>query len=184
MTQHIDTRVHTLALAVSLALAASAASAASRTAPLQPVKLTEERCSGGTCEDGYPLLFRIQSRGERDATAHDSEAERSANVEFDTSGAVSMTAPGVARITGQFRVDLPGGGMAWATEDPQQGRPVMNVRAGSTVPLLDGRFAPSTDDVAALAGPVLRHRMALSFMARADGLSTAGVIDNLCRSLL
>ena len=50
--------------------------------------------------------------------------------------------------------------------------------------LLDGRFAPSSDDVAALAGPVLRHRMALSFTARADGLSTAGVIDGLCRKLL
>jgi MoxR-like ATPase len=50
--------------------------------------------------------------------------------------------------------------------------------------LLDGRFAPSTDDVAALAAPVLRHRMALSFGARADGLSTAGVIDGLCRKLL
>src|SRR5205807_2608078 len=35
--------------------------------------------------------------------------------------------------------------------------------------LLDGRFAPSIDDVAALAQPVLRHRMALSFSARAAG---------------
>jgi len=50
--------------------------------------------------------------------------------------------------------------------------------------LLDGRFAPSTDDVAALAAPVLRHRMALSFTARSDGLSTAAVIENLCRKLL
>ncbi|MBV9550640.1 MAG: MoxR family ATPase [Alphaproteobacteria bacterium] len=50
--------------------------------------------------------------------------------------------------------------------------------------LLDGRFSPSTDDVAALAAPVLRHRMALSFTARADGLSTAGVIADLCQSLL
>jgi MoxR-like ATPase len=50
--------------------------------------------------------------------------------------------------------------------------------------LLDGRFAPSTDDVVALAAPVLRHRMALSFTARAEGHTTAGVIDNLCRSLL
>jgi MoxR-like ATPase len=50
--------------------------------------------------------------------------------------------------------------------------------------LLDGRFAPSTDDVAALAAPVLRHRMALSFTARAEGLTTAGVIERLCRGLL
>ena len=40
--------------------------------------------------------------------------------------------------------------------------------------LLDGRLAPSVDDVAALARPVLRHRMALSFSARADGIVLAG----------
>jgi MoxR-like ATPase len=49
--------------------------------------------------------------------------------------------------------------------------------------LLDGRLAPSTDDVVALAGPVLRHRMALNFSARAEGATTAGVIERLCASL-
>jgi MoxR-like ATPase len=50
--------------------------------------------------------------------------------------------------------------------------------------LIDGRLAPSTDDVAALAQPVLRHRMALSFSARAEGLTVSHVIDRLCRELL
>jgi MoxR-like ATPase len=50
--------------------------------------------------------------------------------------------------------------------------------------LLDGRLAPSGDDIAALAGPVLRHRMALTFTARAEGATTAGVIERLCNSLL
>jgi MoxR-like ATPase len=45
--------------------------------------------------------------------------------------------------------------------------------------LLDGRLAPSIDDVAALAHPVLRHRMALSFSARADGVVISEVIDRL-----
>ena len=45
--------------------------------------------------------------------------------------------------------------------------------------LLDGRLAPSVDDVMALAGPVLKHRMALSFTARADGRSLSDVIDRL-----
>ena len=35
--------------------------------------------------------------------------------------------------------------------------------------LLDGRFAPSVDDVLELAEPVLKHRMALTFAARAEG---------------
>jgi MoxR-like ATPase len=50
--------------------------------------------------------------------------------------------------------------------------------------LLDGRFAPSVDDVAALAHPVLRHRMALNFTARAEGMAIGDVIDRLARSLL
>jgi MoxR-like ATPase len=45
--------------------------------------------------------------------------------------------------------------------------------------LIDGRLAPSLDDVADLAEPVLKHRMALSFAARADGLTIAEVIAEL-----
>jgi MoxR-like ATPase len=46
--------------------------------------------------------------------------------------------------------------------------------------LLDGRLAPSVDDVLALAGPVLRHRMALNFAARAEGITVDDVIGRLC----
>ena len=45
--------------------------------------------------------------------------------------------------------------------------------------LLDGRLAPSAADVAALARPVLIHRMALTFAARARGESLGGVIDRV-----
>ncbi|WP_198377664.1 AAA family ATPase [Neoroseomonas rubea] len=49
--------------------------------------------------------------------------------------------------------------------------------------LLDGRLAPSVDDVIALAEPVLRHRMALTFAARADGIHLSEVIDALKESI-
>lgn len=45
--------------------------------------------------------------------------------------------------------------------------------------LLDGRLAPSVEDVAALAQPVLGHRMALSFAARAEGAVLEQVIDEV-----
>jgi MoxR-like ATPase len=45
--------------------------------------------------------------------------------------------------------------------------------------LLDGRLAPSIDDVIAMAEPVLKHRMALTFAARADGETLGGVIAKL-----
>jgi len=45
--------------------------------------------------------------------------------------------------------------------------------------LLDGRLSPSLEDIAALARPVLRHRMALTFSARADGVTLDGIIAGL-----
>jgi MoxR-like ATPase len=49
--------------------------------------------------------------------------------------------------------------------------------------LLDGRFAPSVDDVVALAEPVLKHRMALTFAARAEGRTVSGIIEQLAGRL-
>ena len=45
--------------------------------------------------------------------------------------------------------------------------------------LIDGRFSPSIDDVLALAPPVLRHRMAVSFAGRAGGVTVARVIEQI-----
>ncbi len=45
--------------------------------------------------------------------------------------------------------------------------------------LLDGRFAPTLEDVAALAHPALRHRMALGFAARAEGVRIDDIIAAL-----
>ncbi len=73
-----------------------------------------------------------------------------------------------------------GGQIAWGPGPRASQALMLAVRARA---LLDGRFAPSTDDVVALAGPVLRHRMALNFAARAEGATTANVIERLCQSL-
>jgi MoxR-like ATPase len=48
--------------------------------------------------------------------------------------------------------------------------------------LYDGRLAPSVDDVHALAEPVLQHRMALTFAARAEGMSVRDVIARLVKA--
>ena len=50
--------------------------------------------------------------------------------------------------------------------------------------LLQGRLAPSQDDVAALAVPVLKHRMALSYHARAEGLVVDDVITRLAQRVI
>jgi MoxR-like ATPase len=45
--------------------------------------------------------------------------------------------------------------------------------------LIDGRLAPSIDDVVALAEPILKHRMALTFAARAENQDLTQIIARL-----
>ncbi len=49
--------------------------------------------------------------------------------------------------------------------------------------LLTGRLAPSPEDVRRLAVPVLQHRMALSFAARARGESLTGLIERVAQGV-
>jgi MoxR-like ATPase len=49
--------------------------------------------------------------------------------------------------------------------------------------LLQGRLAPSIEDVIALLNPVFKHRMALNFAARAEGRTIQDVVSKLAASL-
>jgi MoxR-like ATPase len=66
--------------------------------------------------------------------------------------------------------------IAWGPSPRASQALMLAVRARA---LLDGRYAPSIDDVVALTEPVLKHRMALTFAARADGETVPGVIGRL-----
>jgi MoxR-like ATPase len=66
--------------------------------------------------------------------------------------------------------------IAWGPSPRASQSLMLAVRARA---LLDGRLAPSIDDVVELAEPVLKHRMALTFSARAEGESIEGVIARL-----
>jgi MoxR-like ATPase len=48
--------------------------------------------------------------------------------------------------------------------------------------VLDGRYAAEVDDVRALALPILRHRLVMSFRAEAEGVRPAHVIEELLRA--
>lgn len=45
--------------------------------------------------------------------------------------------------------------------------------------LLDGRHTPDRDDIRAMAGPVLRHRIVTNFTAEADGVTAIQIIEKL-----
>jgi MoxR-like ATPase len=66
--------------------------------------------------------------------------------------------------------------LAWGP-GPRAGQALMLATRARA--LLQGRLSPSIDDVAALAHPVLRHRIALTYSARAEGVTLAAVIDKL-----
>jgi MoxR-like ATPase len=66
--------------------------------------------------------------------------------------------------------------IAWGPSPRASQSLMLAVRARA---LLDGRLAPSIDDVIDLAEPVLKHRMALTFAARAEGESIERVIGRL-----
>jgi MoxR-like ATPase len=66
--------------------------------------------------------------------------------------------------------------IAWGPSPRASQALMLAVRARA---LLDGRLAPSVDDVLDLAEPVLKHRMALTFTARAEGESIEAVIGRL-----
>ena len=89
----------------------------------------------------------------------------------------------VEAILNLVRAARPGGGdakldaaIAWGPGPRASQSLMLAVRARA---LIDGRYAPSLDDVAELAEPVLKHRMALSFAARADGMTVNDVIAGL-----
>jgi len=92
-------------------------------------------------------------------------------------------------ILGLVRSGRPGDGanetvqnfVAWGPSPRASQAFMLAIRARA---LLEGRFAPSIDDVIALAHPILRHRMALNFSARAEGATITQVIDGLCQAYL
>jgi MoxR-like ATPase len=71
--------------------------------------------------------------------------------------------------------------IAWGPGPRASQALMLTVRARA---LLDGRYAPSLDDVEALAIPVLQHRMAVTFAARADGVSVRDLIASASKAVL
>jgi MoxR-like ATPase len=67
-------------------------------------------------------------------------------------------------------------GLAWGP-GPRAGQALMLATRARA--LIQGRFSPSIDDVVALAHPVLRHRIALTYGARAEGATPKAIIDRL-----
>ena len=86
-----------------------------------------------------------------------------------------------------FRPDEPGAServaetVAWGPGPRAAQALMMTVRARA---MLQGRLAPNAEDVLDMARPVLSHRMALNFAARARGDSLSELIDSTAAGLV
>src|SRR5262249_28491979 len=150
------------------------------------------------------ILCRRRSLMEIDVSYPDRDAER--RILFETTGSEetkpkpAMTAEDlmaaqrlVRRLpVGESVVDAilalvrsarPGSGggestklIAWGPSPRASQALMLAVRAHA---LLGARLAPSIDDVIELAEPILKHRMALTFAARAEGETIEAVIARL-----
>ncbi|GAA4797069.1 hypothetical protein [Lysobacter hankyongensis] len=129
-------------------LAGFAANATAQDAPTAPAT----QCGTDGCASDEGVLFKIRTRGEQrpvtDATTEQSDSgtlqpDRRVTVEAERveSKWNYDLQPGQALAIGKWSTDLPGGGVIWATEDPNLGQPQFNVSAPSLVPFDGGRIA-------------------------------------------
>lgn len=122
-----------------LALCASASSQAFAQDQATPQASTPE-CVDTNCVTDDGLVIRTRSLGETKPVTQ-SESEKSSSTELKpdrrvtvTSGAQAQQArPGTAVLVGKYSVQLPDGGVIWATEDPALGTARMEVSAPSLI---------------------------------------------------
>ena len=105
-------------------------------AQTQPAPTTN--CTGNECKDGDAILFKVRTRGEEQPkTTGTNEQSGSQALQPDRRVSIAMEPPGQATAIGKWSIDLPNGGVIWATEDPTLGQPNMTV-SGSPYVSFDG----------------------------------------------
>lgn len=152
--------------------------------------MASTRCNETGCSHPDGLLFRLQSRGEREPVtsgtpprASDAalQPDRRATIELLHTGApVPGAVPGKATAVGKFSVSLPDGGVIWATEDPTLGLPELSVSAPALVAFDAGRITQPVQVFVRSNYPGFIQRYELSFYraldtARVEPLATVAV---------
>ena len=98
-------------------------------------------CSGNGCTSQDGLLLRVRTRGEQQPrTSGTTDGDSSPVLQPDRRVTVETEQPGKVQAIGKWSTDVPGGGVIWATEDPNLGQPQFNVSAPSLVAFDGGRI--------------------------------------------
>lgn len=127
-------------------LAGTAQMASAQTAPAQGADAPTGApatvdCKGNDCTSQDGLLLRVRTRGElQPRTSGTTDADSSPALQPDRRVTVETEQPGKVQAVGKWSTDVPGGGVIWATEDPNLGQPQFNVSAPSLVAFEGGRI--------------------------------------------
>ncbi|MEA5669519.1 hypothetical protein VA603_18470, partial [Stenotrophomonas sp. MH1] len=109
----------------------------------------EPACDAAGCNGQEGMLFRINSRGKRETVVPQAASgsaalapDRRVSVEAEKPGneAAMPLQPGQAVAIGKWSLQLPNGGVIWATEDPNLGKPSFSLSAPSLVPFDGSRI--------------------------------------------
>lgn len=129
-------------LIMAALLGSGSTNAFAQTADNAPAPAPTPACEGDTCLAGDGLTIRTRTLGEdRPVTRGETEASTARALQPDRRVTVATGAqaePGKAILIGKYSVQLPHGGVIWATEDPALGTARMEVSAPSLV-AFDGR---------------------------------------------
>ena len=97
-----------------------------------PAQQTTVDCGVEGCKQDGEVLLKVRTRGEEQpktdgaaATSQALQPDRRVTVQTEED------APGRATAVGKWTIQLPDGGVIWATEDPDLGRPEMTMSANS-----------------------------------------------------
>jgi len=91
-------------------------------------------CQDEGCSSEEGLLFRLRTRSYDKPVTQGTDAGSSSDaLQPDRRVTVATEQPGKATAMGKFSIDLPGGGVIWATEDPTLGQPELSVSAPTMV---------------------------------------------------
>ncbi|WP_220481087.1 hypothetical protein [Marilutibacter penaei] len=127
-----------ICLLAGMSHAAAAQDARDAAAPGQPPEPAEGAsglsCEGGDCVSDEGVIMRLRTRGERVPVPTAEGAPRNDVLQANRQVSVEAAGPGKAIALGKWSVELPDGGVLWATEDPNLGQPAFNITAPSLVP--------------------------------------------------
>jgi hypothetical protein len=91
-------------------------------------------CVGDACTSDEGVLMRVRTRGERQPVTEGTTTSSSSQaLQPDRRVTVETEQPAAAVAIGKWSVQLPNGGVIWATEDPNLGRPAFSASAPSLV---------------------------------------------------